>query len=183
MLFRSVRIRTRVAFVRLLDTAWPDFSEPALLATMDTWLRPHLSGRRRRVDIERLDLAMILLGLLTGEQRHRLDVLAPTHVVVPTGSRIPVDYSDPVAPSLSVRLQELFGLAQTPRVGGGTVPVTLQLLSPARRPVQVTRDLAGFWRTSYFDVRKDLRGRYPKHEWPEDPMSAVPTRGTRRRKE
>ena len=179
----AVRIRTRVAFVRLLDTAWPDFSEPALLATMDTWLRPHLSGRRRRVDIEQLDLAMILLGLLTGEQRHRLDVLAPTHVVVPTGSRIPVDYSDPVAPSLSVRLQELFGLAQTPRVGGGTVPVTLQLLSPARRPVQVTRDLAGFWRTSYFDVRKDLRGRYPKHEWPEDPMSAVPTRGTRRRKE
>lgn len=170
------RLRERVAFLRSLDAAWPEFSEPVLLATMDTWLRPHLVGLRRRSDVERLDLNSILLGMLTWEQRRRLDELAPTHVVVPTGSRIPVDYSDPSAPSLAVRLQEMFGLADTPRVAGGLVPITLHLLSPANRPVQVTRDLAGFWRSSYFDVRKDLRGRYPKHEWPEDPMSATPTR-------
>ncbi|NUP54692.1 MAG: ATP-dependent helicase HrpB, partial [Gemmatimonadaceae bacterium] len=109
-------------------------------------------------------------------QRRALDLLAPTHVTVPTGSRIAVDYADPAAPVLAVRLQELFGLADTPRVAGGAVPLTLHLLSPARRPVQVTRDLAGFWRSSYFDVRKDLRGRYPKHEWPDDPLAAAPTR-------
>jgi ATP-dependent helicase HrpB len=110
-------------------------------------------------------------------------VLAPTHVSVPTGSKIPVDYSDPNAPILAVRLQELFGLAETPAVGGGRVPLTLHLLSPAGRPVQVTRDLGGFWKSSYFDVRKDLRGRYPKHAWPEDPLSAEPTRRARRRGE
>jgi ATP-dependent helicase HrpB len=119
--------------------------------------------------------------MLEWEQRRDLDRLAPTHVVVPTGSRIPVDYADPSAPSIAVRLQELFGLAETPRVGDGRVPLVLRLLSPAHRPVQVTRDLAGFWRSSYFEVRKDLRGRYPKHEWPDDPMSAAPTRRARRR--
>ena len=170
------RLRERIAFLRSLDAQWPDFSEPSLLATMDDWLRPHLGGLRRRADVERLDLNGILLGMLTWEQRRRLDELAPTHIVVPTGSRIVVEYGDPTAPSLAVRLQEMFGLADTPRIAGGLVPLTLHLLSPARRPVQVTRDLAGFWRSSYFDVRKDLRGRYPKHEWPEDPMSATPTR-------
>jgi ATP-dependent helicase HrpB len=107
--------------------------------------------------------------------------LAPTHVQVPSGSRIQVDYADPEAPALAVRLQELFGLTATPAVGGGRVPLTLHLLSPARRPVQVTRDLAGFWRTTYFDVRKDLKGRYPKHHWPDDPLAAEPTRHTQRR--
>jgi ATP-dependent helicase HrpB len=175
------RLKERVAFLRSLDATWPDFSESTLLATMDTWLRPHLAGMRRRSDVERLDLTGILAGMLTWDQRQRLDELAPTHVVVPTGSRIPVDYSDPAAPSLAVRLQEMFGLADTPRVAGGRVPITLHLLSPAHRPVQVTRDLAGFWRSSYFDVRKDLRGRYPKHEWPEDPMKATPTRRAKRR--
>ena len=170
------RLQERVAFLRSLDAAWPDFGEPALLAAMDDWLRPHLAGFRRRSDVEQLDLHGILLGMLTWEQRRRLDELAPTHLVVPTGSRIAIDYGDPSAPSLAVRLQEMFGLADTPRVAGGVVPVTLHLLSPAHRPVLVTRDLAGFWRSSYFDVRKDLRGRYPKHEWPEDPMSATPTR-------
>ena len=111
----------------------------------------------------------------------RLDALAPTHIIVPTGSRIPADYSDPAAPMLAVRLQELFGLAETPAVGGGRVPLTLHLLSPAGRPVQVTRDLSGFWKSSYFDVRKDLRGRYPKHSWPEDPLGAEPTRRAKRR--
>jgi ATP-dependent helicase HrpB len=143
---------------------------------MDAWLRPHLAGVRRRADVERLPLHDLLLEMLTWEQRRRLDELAPTHIVVPTGSRIQIDYGDPKAPLIAVRLQEMFGLADTPRIAGGRVPVTLHLLSPAHRPVQVTRDLAGFWRSSYFDVRKDLRGRYPKHEWPEDPLNATPTR-------
>jgi ATP-dependent helicase HrpB len=100
---------------------------------------------------------------------------------VPTGSRIAVDYADPIAPVLAVRIQEVFGLTASPRIAGGRVPVTMHLLSPAHRPVQVTRDLAGFWKSSYFDVRKDLRGRYPKHEWPEDPVNATPTKRTKRR--
>jgi ATP-dependent helicase HrpB len=103
-------------------------------------------------------------------------------VQVPSGSRISIDYGDPAAPVLAVRLQEVFGMVETPVVGGGRMPLTLHLLSPARRPVQVTRDLASFWRGAYFDVRKDLRARYPKHAWPEDPLSAEPTRKTRPRK-
>ncbi len=149
---------------------------------MQDWLLPRLMGLRRRSEVEQLDLRSVLLDSLTWEQRRALDLLAPTHVGVPTGSRIPVDYADPTAPVLAVRLQELFGLAETPRIGNGAVPLTLHLLSPARRPVQVTRDLGGFWRSSYFDVRKELRGRYPKHEWPEDPLHAAPTRRAKPRR-
>jgi len=125
--------------------------------------------------LSRLDLTTILESMLAWDQRRRLDEQAPTHVDVPSGSRIPVDYSDPDAPVLAVRLQEVFGWTETPRIAGGRVPLTLHLLSPARRPVQVTRDLASFWRTTYFDVKKDLKGRYPKHYWPDDPLAATPT--------
>ena len=177
------RWRERVAFARALDDRWPDLTDDSLGATMTSWLLPHLHGLRRRSQVARLDLLSILGDTLSWEQRRDLDRIAPSHVVVPTGSRIPVDYSDPAAPSIAVRLQELFGLADTPRVGDGRVPLVLQLLSPAHRPVQVTRDLAGFWRASYFEVRKDLRGRYPKHEWPDDPLSATPTRRAKRRAE
>jgi ATP-dependent helicase HrpB len=170
------RLRERVGFLRRLDASWPDFNEVALLASMEEWLLPHLAGVRRRAQVERLDLVSVLLDMLTWQQRRSLDLLAPTHVTVPTGSRIPVDYGDPEAPAIAVRLQEMFGLAETPRIADGAVVLTLHLLSPAHRPVQVTRDLAGFWRSSYFEVRKDLRGRYPKHEWPEDPLGATPTR-------
>jgi ATP-dependent helicase HrpB len=175
-------LRDRVAFLRTLDSTWPDFSKAALIETMDDWLRPHLNGFRRRAQIEQLPMHDFLLGMLTWEQRRLLDELAPTHFVVPTGSRIPVVYTDAGAPSLAVRLQEMFGLAETPRIAGGRVSLTLHLLSPAHRPVQVTRDLAGFWQSSYFDVRKDLRGRYPKHEWPEDPLHATPTRRAKPRR-
>ena len=164
----------RIAFVRGHDPSWPDLAEEALNASAQEWLRPHLVGIRRRSDVEGIDLVALLEEMLTWQQRQALDRRAPTHVTVPTGSRIRVDYSDPSAPVIAVRLQELFGLAETPRVGD--VALTLHLLSPAGRPVQVTRDLAGFWRSSYFEVRKDLRGRYPKHEWPEDPLRAAPTR-------
>lgn len=170
------QFRQRLAFLRLLDSNWPDVSDSALSGSMDVWLLPRLIGLRRRSQVEQLDLAGILSGSLTWEQRRALDKLAPTHVTVPTGSRIAVDYDDPSTPALAVQLQELFGLAETPSIAGGAVTLTLRLLSPARRPVQVTRDLAGFWRSSYFAVRKDLRGRYPKHEWPENPLAATPTR-------
>ena len=174
---RAQALRARVAFLARLDPgAWPDLSDARLAATLGEWLAPHLRGLRRRDDVRRVDLARVLEGMLTWEQRAALDEQAPTHLVVPTGSRIAVDYGDPEAPALAVRLQELFGLAETPRVGGGRVPVTLHLLSPAHRPVQVTRDLAGFWRSSYFDVRREMKGRYPKHHWPDDPLRAEPTR-------
>ena len=157
-------------------------SDDALTASVDTWLAPHLSGIRRLADLARVDLASALVDLLAWQQRRALDELAPTHIEVPTGSRIPVDYSSAEAPVLAVRLQEVFGLTESPRLLRGRVPVTMHLLSPAHRPVQVTQDLAGFWRSSYFDVRKDLRGRYPKHEWPEDPLTATPTRRAKPRK-
>ena len=169
----------RVAFARAEDASLPDLSEPALLATAHEWLRPHLVGMRRRSNVEQMDLVGVLAGLLTWEQRRGLEQMAPLFVTVPTGSRIRVDYGDPTAPVISVRIQELFGMADTPRIGN--TPVTLHLLSPANRPVQVTRDLAGFWRSSYFEVRKELRGRYPKHEWPEDPLHAAPTRRAKAR--
>jgi len=121
-------------------------------------------------------VAEALHALLTWEQQRRLDELAPTHLVVPSGSRIPIEYLADAAPSLSVRLQEVFGLADTPRIAGGRVPVMMKLLSPAQRPVQVTQDLRSFWEKGYHDVKKELKGRYPKHYWPDDPWQAQPTR-------
>jgi ATP-dependent helicase HrpB len=174
------RVRERLAFVAAHDAGWPDVSDDALAARLDEWLGPSLAGLHRWSDLSRVDLSDALRNLLDWRQRSVLDELAPTHIEVPTGSRIRVDYTDPRAPVLAVRIQEVFGLVASPTLLGGRVPVTMHLLSPARRPVQVTRDLAGFWRTSYFDVRKHLRGRYPKHDWPEDPLNATPTRRAKR---
>jgi ATP-dependent helicase HrpB len=174
----SLAMRQRLAFVHRLDPGgWPDVSDAHLLATLDDWLGPLVGSVRRRDDLRRIDLRQALLGFLDREHRHRLGELAPTHLTVPSGSSIRIDYGDPAAPALAVRLQEVFGLQATPRIGGGAVPVTLHLLSPARRPVQVTRDLAGFWARSYFEVRKELKGRYPRHDWPDDPLVAEPRRG------
>lgn len=172
----ALRLRQRIVFVASHMSDWPDVSDDALTARLDEWLGPWLDGIRRWSDLARVDYVSALNELLDWQQRRELDALAPTHIEVPSGSRIPVDYSDATAPVLAVRIQEVFGLTESPRLANGRVPVTMHLLSPAHRPVQVTRDLAGFWRTSYFDARKDLRGRYPKHEWPEDPLSATPTR-------
>ena len=179
----AVRLRQRIGFARSLDTSWPDVGNTALASTLNQWLRPHLAGLRRQSEVEQLDLYAIVLDMLTWEQRRQLDAVAPSHIVVPSGSRIPVDYSDVTSPSVAVRLQEMFGCAETPRIHAGRVAVTLHLLSPAHRPVQVTRDLAGFWRTSYFAVRKELRGRYPRHDWPLDPLGAAPTTRAKRRSE
>jgi ATP-dependent helicase HrpB len=174
--------RARVAFARTQDprgaAAWPDVSDAALLGELESWLAPWLERITRREQLARVDLGAALHGLLDWNAQRRLDALAPTHLVVPSGSRIAIDYSDGV-PTLSVRLQEVFGLAESPRVAEGRVPVTLELLSPARRPVQVTRDLESFWSRGYHEVRKELKGRYPKHYWPEDPREAVATRRVR----
>ncbi len=176
-------LRQRLQFAREFDTRpqqpWPDVSDAALLSTLDTWLTPWLTGMSRRDHLARLSMTEIVGALLDWNQRQRLDEIAPTHLQVPSGSRIPIDYS--AAPSVAVRLQEVFGLAATPTVGGGRVPLTLQLLSPAQRPVQVTKDLASFWARGYAEVKKELKGRYPKHYWPDDPTTAVATARVRPR--
>lgn len=181
----QVQLRERMHFLhRLQPEEWPPASEEALLAEMDEWLVPFLGGIRSLAGLKGVALEEALLSRLPhGAHGARADLerLAPSHLEVPSGSRILLDYSDSGAPALAVRLQEVFGLTETPRIGGGRVPVTMRLLSPAQRPVQVTTDLASFWRDAYFEVRKDLRGRYPKHAWPEDPLNAPPTRKTRRR--
>ena len=169
------RTRERLAFMHAHDATWPAVDDDTLLATIDDWLVPHLDGRSRLADVAALDLGALLLEHIPWDRRAQLDRLAPTHLTVPSGSRHPIDYADAHAPVLAVRLQELFGARETPSVLDGRVPLVLHLLSPAHRPVQVTRDLAGFWRTSYADVRKALRGRYPRHPWPDDPLSATPT--------
>jgi len=159
---------------------WPDVSDAGLLSTIETWLIPFLSGITRAGQLSRIDLSSALSSHLTWQQRNALDRLAPTHFTVPSGSRIPIDYSNPEAPVLSVRLQEMFGALETPAIAGGAIPLLLHLLSPAGRPVQVTRDLKSFWQTTYFDVKKDLKGRYPKHHWPDNPLEAPPTNRTKK---
>jgi ATP-dependent helicase HrpB len=169
----------RAQFVRALArsdlSGWPDFSRDALSQELD-WLEPFLDGITRRSHLARLPLMDALRARLDHQQQRRLDELAPTHIGLPTGTRTRIDYRSDNAPVASMRMQEVFGLAATPRIGGNAVPVTFELLSPARRPLQVTRDLASFWRNAYLDVRKDMRGRYPRHYWPEDPLQAEPTR-------
>lgn len=178
----SRRSLARLRFAAARASGWPSFDDAALLAALPDWLGPWLDGITRLAQLGRVSLREALLARLDHGQRRQLDQLAPAQLVVPTGTRVDIDYLDDNAPCIEVRLQEVFGLADTPRIGGGTVPVTLKLLSPARRPVQITRDLGGFWRGSYAEVRKDLRGRYPKHYWPENPLQAEPTRGVRRPK-
>ncbi|MFK0089033.1 ATP-dependent helicase HrpB [Pseudomonas sp. NPDC090755] len=172
--------QARVALLRQLDLAagnsseWPDLSDAALLATLSDWLQPYLGKVTRLSHFAQLDLASILRNLLPWPLPQRLDEWAPVHLCVPSGSNIRLDYSE-TPPILAVRLQELFGLADTPRIAQGRQQVLLHLLSPARRPVQVTQDLANFWRTTYAEVKKDLKGRYPKHYWPDDPLVAEAT--------
>ncbi len=175
--------RARVAFLKRIDgpdSSWPDLSDPALLQSLEGWLGPYLNGMTTLERVQRVNLTQPLQSLLTWEQKRDLDRLAPTHLTVPSGSNIRIDYDKADLPVLAVRLQEMFGCKETPRVAGGKVPVLLHLLSPAKRPVQVTQDLAGFWAGSYHDVRKELRGRYPKHHWPEDPLTAPPTAKSKR---
>ena len=173
----AASLRDRVRFLEAIEAParWPDWSDTALLATLETWLAPFLAGITRRSQWQRLELATALAAGLSFAQRRALDELAPTHVTVPSGSRLPVDYGAGEVPVLAVKLQEMFGATATPAIAGGKVPLLLHLLSPAGRPLQVTRDLKGFWAGSYPQLRGEMRGRYPKHPWPEDPLAAAPT--------
>ncbi|MGW3291311.1 ATP-dependent helicase HrpB [Streptomyces sp. NPDC001002] len=175
-------LRQRLAFLRLrLGEPWPDVSDDALHARVDEWLEPELGRARRRADLGRIEAGQALGRLLpwASGQAGRLDELAPERMTVPSGSRIRIDYGDPERPVLAVKLQEMFGLQESPAVAG--VPLLVHLLSPAGRPAAVTADLASFWRDGYKGVRAELRGRYPKHPWPEDPATAEPTRYTNAR--
>ncbi len=160
------------------DEGWPEVADDWLTEHLAEWLEPWLDGITRREHLPRLDLAAALQSVLDGRLRPRLNELAPTHLTVPSGSRIRLQYPPGAPPVLAVKLQEVFGLADTPRIAGGRVAVTLHLLSPAQRPIQVTQDLRGFWERTYAEVKKELKGRYPKHPWPDDPWNAAPTRRT-----
>ena len=169
-------MRSRVAFLRALDPdAWPDLSDEALLASAEDWLLPLLEGRRGLKDVDAGALASALEALVGWEALRRLEREAPERWATPAGSRHLIDYAAEGGPRLDVRVQELYGLAAHPMLAGGREPLTLALLSPAHRPIQVTKDLPGFWRGSWKEVRTEMKGRYPRHLWPDDPAAATPT--------
>jgi ATP-dependent helicase HrpB len=166
--------RARVLFLgSIAPDHWPDWGDHALIASLDAWLSPALDGVTRLQDV---DVARALLMSLDYQQRRELDAQTPARFETPAGSLLIIDYEAEGGPALDVRLQEMFGEARHPTIANGRVPLTLRLLSPAHRPMQTTKDLPGFWRGSYAAVRSEMRGRYPKHSWPEDPLTAPPTR-------
>ena len=173
----QIQMRNRVMFLRRAEgDEWPDLSDNALADNATEWLAPFLSGKTALAQIGADDLVAALDAFIPWQLRKRLEAEAPTHFTAPSGSHVPIDYESEEGPKLSIRVQELFGLAAHPTIAGGRVPLLVELLSPAHRPVQMTRDLPGFWRGSYKDVKTDLRGRYPKHPWPDDPLTAPATR-------
>ena len=168
-------LRHRLQFLhRGLGAPWPDMSDAALIASLDDWLLPFLSGEASFARIDASAIHAGLMSLVPHDLQRRIAALAPTHFDAPSGSHVPIRY-DGEQPVLAIRVQELFGLDRHPSIAGGTVPLTLELLSPAHRPIQTTRDLPGFWRGSWADVRADMRGRYPKHVWPDDPLNTAAT--------
>ena len=172
----QLQLRDRVAFLRAAEgEAWPDLSDEALAATVTAWLQPFLSGKTRLSDISADDLGQALEVLLPWPKKQKLEDEAPTHFEAPTGNRHAIDYEGAGAPALHIRVQELFGLTRHPSIANGKLPLTLHLLSPAHRPVQITRDLPGFWAGSWASVKADMKGRYPRHPWPDDPTTAPPT--------
>jgi ATP-dependent helicase HrpB len=179
---RSLRQwRDRVVFMRRIEGEdWPDLSDTALAASVGDWLAPVLTFKTSLDQVTIDELENALHALVPWNQQHRLDANAPTHFSAPSGSSIPIDYSASEGPKFSVRVQELFGFDRHPSVAGGKVPLVVELLSPANRPVQVTRDLPGFWRGSYAAVKAEMKGRYPKHPWPDDPLTAPATRRAKR---
>ncbi|NVK34941.1 MAG: ATP-dependent helicase HrpB [Rhodobacteraceae bacterium] len=175
-------LRARVEYARHNGSPdFPDLSDDGLLAHLDEWLRPFLSGMTRMDDVDAECLGNALAVLLPYPQAQQLDQLAPSHFTAPTGTNVAIDYSDPAGPSASIRVQELFGLSSHPAICQGSVPLTLKLLSPASRPLQITRDLPGFWAGSWADVKAEMKGRYPKHPWPDDPATADPTNRVKRK--
>ena len=172
----QLRIRLVCASLWLPGQDWPAAGEADVLASLEHWLLPVMGGVRDAKGLKSIDAASALLHLLTWSQRQLLDTLLPTHYTVPTGSRLAIRYDVDKPPALAVRLQEMFGEAKNPCVAGGRIPLVLELLSPAQRPLQITRDLAAFWQGAYREVQKEMKGRYPKHVWPDDPANALPTR-------
>jgi ATP-dependent helicase HrpB len=172
---RGASLRARLGFLHALDPAWPDVADAALADRAAEWLEPLLKGRASLQAISDGELAEALLGLVPWDLQRRLDAEAPERFEAPTGSRLKIDYEAEGGPRVDVRVQELFGLTTHPAVASGRAALTLALLSPAHRPVQLTRDLPGFWKGSWAAVRTEMRGRYPKHPWPEDPTTAPPT--------
>ena len=160
----------------LVDDSWPNLSSESLVKSCEIWLAPYLSNIKSKTELQKIDLISILLGMFSWEQRKQLDLLAPAFFEAPTGTRVNIDYECPSAPLMSVRLQEMLGQSTTPKVGNGKFAVTVELLSPARRPLQITKDLEHFWKTSYKEVRKEMQGRYPRHVWPLDPITAQATK-------
>ncbi|RRJ83176.1 ATP-dependent helicase HrpB [Aestuariirhabdus litorea] len=176
----SLALRQRFAFAARFDTSIPILDDNWLQANLEQWLLPYLERQTRLEQLKGLDFSRMLMALLDWEGQQRLQQLAPERWTVASGSRLRIDYSDPEAPVLNVRLQELFGCATHPSLAGGQQPLTLSLLSPAQRPVQVTQDLERFWRGSYAEIKKEMKGRYPKHYWPDDPLQAEPTTRTKK---
>jgi ATP-dependent helicase HrpB len=166
-------LRARIAFLRQRDPAWPDLSDTALAQRLDDWLAPALAGKTTLKALSDAALEQALRNLIPWDLQRRLDADAPARWTAPTGSALRIDYAAEGGPRIDVRVQELYGLTVHPAVGGA--PLTLALLSPAHRPIQLTKDLPGFWAGAWADVRKEMRGRYPKHVWPEDPATAAPT--------
>jgi ATP-dependent helicase HrpB len=164
------------------EESWPDLADGILLANSEEWLRSFLSGIRTRDQLKGLDILPALRSRLSGEQRRLLEKRTPLSLVVPSGHLISLDYTSGEVPILAVKLQEMFGQADTPTIAEGKVKVLIHLLSPAHRPIQITQDLKGFWNSGYLQVKKELKGRYPKHPWPDDPWSTVPTRQTKMKK-
>jgi ATP-dependent helicase HrpB len=171
----QLQLRSRVGFLRANDDTWPDVSDAVLSESVALWLQPYLSGKTRISDIDASTLEQALASLLPWPMRQRLDAEAPTHFTAPTGNSHALDYEGAGAPALHIRVQELFGLKEHPAIARGRLPLTLCLLSPAHRPIQITRDLPGFWAGSWAAVKADMRGQYPKHVWPDDPANAIPT--------
>jgi ATP-dependent helicase HrpB len=168
--------RDRVMFLRAAEgDEWPDLSHAALAAGID-WLASMFFGKASLAELPAEDFAAALTARLPFPLRRRLDAEAPTHFTAPTGTQVPIDYEAEGGPKIAIRVQELFGLDRHPAIAAGRIPLVIDLLSPAHRPVQTTRDLPGFWRGSYAAVRTEMRGRYPKHPWPDDPLTAPPTR-------
>jgi ATP-dependent helicase HrpB len=178
---RQLQARVTLMKRTFPEETWPDLSDEKLFSEPEEWLFSWLKGIRSAQGLTSLTILPALKAKLSWEQQRLLDERAPLSLTVPSGSRVTLDYSNGDQPVLAVKLQEMFGLADTPLIAGGRVKVLLHLLSPARRPVQITQDLKGFWNSAYQQVKKDLKGRYPKHPWPDDPWNAVPTRRTKPR--
>jgi ATP-dependent helicase HrpB len=171
----SQAFRAQAAFLRDLDDSWPDLSDAALADQLDDWLAPLLSGRSSLADLSDHALADALKTLVPWDLQRKMDAAAPSRWTAPTGNAFRIDYAAEGGPRIDVRVQELFGLSTHPAVGGGRVPLTLALLSPAHRPIQITKDLPGFWAGSWKAVKSEMKGRYPRHVWPDDPANSAPT--------